>query len=187
MNINLYITNLYKGLLNYIWNTKSIPYIDISDNSNDIHVPILLQNVYFLKESDMLERHEIIQILSENKIYRMLYIKVPRYYSFYLFCHLIFDILDILSNELFFVQTQIHLSIDKEIQNDLIQEFKDHIKKNIPFLQRHRILPIYIKFLQDPSYQIDYNITFDKRFHILFIKESEESLSIQRLHFSIDL
>jgi hypothetical protein len=97
------------------------------------------------------------------------------------------DILDILSNELFLIQTKIEFIMEKEFKNYFIKELKTHIKNNIPFIQKNKILPIYAKFIETPDYHVEYMVSFIQRFHILLIKEVEDSLTIQRIHFTIDL
>jgi len=182
-----YLSTSISNLFSYILGAK-IP-IFIEDGSSveggsldKVH----LTSYSFLSISEILERSDVLSILSKHKDSHVLKIVVPSYYSSYLFCHIIFDILDILSNELFFVQTQIEFVFEnnKEI---FIDEFKDYIRKNIPFLQRNKVLPVYSKFLVDPSFHIDYVITLEQRFHILFIKEMEKCFMIQRIFFLIDL
>ena len=161
--------------------------IDVS--SGDItYVPtILIPFDLFLRESEIWERPDVLRFISMNKDYRTVRWIVPKYYSIYLLCHLIFDILDILSNELFFVQTKIDFCFEEQFKMYFIHEFKNYIKMNIPFIQKNKVLPIYVKFIQEPSFHIEYTICFDQRFHVLFLKESENGLSIQRIHFGIDL
>ena len=140
-----------------------------------------------LRELEMSCRQEIFEFLVKNKEYKSIRFIIPKYYSIYLLCHLLFDILDILSNELFHLQTSIVFCFDPQQKLFFIDELKIYIKNNIPFIQKNRILPIYIKFINNPPYHIEYTVNFEQRFHILFLKESEDDLSIQRLHFSIDI
>jgi hypothetical protein len=149
--------------------------------------------MFYLNESKIQERSEIYQLISSNKHFRTLKFVVSSVYSPYLLCVWIFDLLDILSNELFFSENQVEFQFDNlqkswsDAKMDFISEFKTYIRRNIPFLQKNRVLPIYIKFLVDPEYHIDYCITLNSRFHILFIKEDIDSIKIQRINFGIDL
>ena len=177
-----WIGYLWTGGVNNVNNITSN--LEVSTSKDN---PFLGIYNHFLLETEMLERSDVLKILSQNKNYQILQISIPKYYSSYLFCQIVFDILDILSNELFFVQTQIQFVFDTETKDLFIEEYKEYIRKNIPFLQRNRVLPVYIKFYKNPSFHIDYTITLDQRFHILFMKENEETISIQRIYFLIDL
>lgn len=143
---------------------------------------------FYLKESDMMERADIYKILSQNKHFRVLRFLVCKNYSCYLFCYWILDLMDILSNELFFLESRVEIFFDQQFsQSELINELKTFLRKKIPYLQHNKVLPIYAKFLVDPDVHIEYSITFGTRFHILFIKEEIDHLLIQRLHFHIDI
>ena len=158
---------------------------DIS--GNDPYVPIIQTPAMIcLKETEILERNDLFRMISSNKHFRSLRFSVPCFYSTYLMSHLIFDLLDLLSNELFFVQTKIEFWFESQ-QEEFMKEFKSHLKKNIPQLQKTRTLPVYASFLEPPPFHIEYSMIFDQRFHVLFLKESEECFSIQRVYFSIDL
>ena len=151
--------------------------------NRNITIPIDI----FLRETETRERDDVLKLLSNNSDYDTIRLFVPKYYSIYLLCHLVFDLLDILSNELLYLQTKIVLIFDEQNKLFFINEFKDYIKQNIPFIQKNKILPIYAKFIAEPDYHIEYTVLFKERFHILFLKESEDSFSIQRIYFSIDL
>jgi hypothetical protein len=140
-----------------------------------------------LRESELSTRKEIFEFLMKNKGYKTIRFFVSNYYSIYLLCYFIFDILDILSNELFHLQTKIVFCLDPRQRPFFTEEFKKYIKGNVSLIQKNKILPLYIKFIDQPSYHLEYSVHFDQRFHILFLKESEDDFSIQRLHFSIDL
>lgn len=166
--------------------------LDSSENSPPIH-PTISTAMFYLNESKIQERNEIYQLISSNRHFRTLKFVVSSFYSPYLLCVWIFDLLDILSNELFFSDNQVEFCYDtsqknwSESKNEFILEFKSYIRRNIPFLQRNRVLPVYIKFLHDPDFHIDYCITLNSRFHILFIKEDMDCIKIQRINFGIDL
>lgn len=193
--------NLYSYMKSHLYYPSSDKeYIDISSQLIDDNVlcplqgkPITYETVIItpldivLRECELCSRQEIFKFLIENREYKTIRFIIPKYYCIYLLCHFIFDILDILSNELFHSQTKIIFYFDPQHKLFFIDEFKSYIKSNIPAIQKNKILPIYIKFLEKPSYHLEYNVHFDQRFHILFLKESQEDISIQRLHFSIDL
>lgn len=183
---DFYYNRIYHSILNYFSSSTQITY-DIS--GTDEYVPTILTPLnIFLKESENMIRQDICDIIQQNKDFRTICFIIPRYYSSYLLCHIIFDILDVLSNELFYVQTKIVFRFDSSEQKiSFIDEFKRYIKSNILFIQKNKILPIYAKFINSPSYHVEYTVNFEQRFHILFLKEVEDSFSIQRLHFSIDL
>jgi len=187
-------TNLYSYMRSYLYPYSDKEYVhitDISSQTTDVRYtlsPITYEMVNIvLRESELCSRQEIFEFLIRNKEYKTIRFIIPKYYCIYLLCHFIFDILDILSNELFHLQTKIIFYFDSQSKLFFMDEFKSYIKSNIPSIQKNKILPIYIKFLEKPSYHLEYNVHFDQRFHILFLKESEEDISIQRLHFSIDL
>ncbi len=140
-----------------------------------------------LRESELNTRQEIFEFLMKNKGYKTIRFFVSNYYSIYLLCYFIFDILDVLSNELFYLQTKIVFCLDRHQRPFFIDEFQKYIKGNISLIQKNKILPLYIKFIDQPSYHLEYSVHFEQRFHILFLKESEDEFSIQRLYFSIDL
>jgi hypothetical protein len=183
------MTNIYEYMKNYLVYQKTNQDIEIDTSHN----PVIYETIIVtpldivLREMDMCSRQEIFEFLIQNREYKTIRFIITKYYSIYLLCHFIFDILDILSNELFHLQTKIIFCFDPQHKLVFIEEFKGYIKSNIPSIQKNKILPIYIKFLENPSYHLEYNVHFDQRFHILFLKESEDDFSIQRLHFSIDL
>lgn len=217
------MTNIYQYIKSHLgYKTSFIfdePCILERDGSSDIIVyeTIILNPLdIVLRESEMTSRQEIFEFLMKNREYKTIRFIITKYYSTYLLCHFVFDILDILSNELFHLQTKIILyfepqkiTIDSKQMGGqkkyFIEEFKEYIKNNIPFIRKSKILPVYIKFIETSSYhlscvdsslrtpmesnviRLEYNVYFEQRFHILFLKESEDDFSIQRLHFSIDL
>lgn len=162
------------------------PIADVSsdeDYTPRIRAPLMI----FLKESETNSRENILDIINKHKHYFTIRFIIPRYYSVYLLCHLVLDILDILSNELFFVQIKIELEMEQDFKIHFIDEIKNHIKNNIPFIQKNKILPIYAKFIEHPPYHVEYMVSFVQRFHILLLKENQNNFSIERLYFSIDL
>jgi hypothetical protein len=169
-----------------IWKTEEVDEAqDIS--GSDPYLPIILcPAMIHLRETEILERNDIFRMISSNKHFRTLRFSIPNFYSIYLLSYFILDILDLLSNELFFVQTKIELWFDSD-QEAYMEEFKTHIKKNVLQLQKKRVLPVYANFLKMPAFHIEHSVIFDQRFHVLYIKESTECLSIQRIYFSIDL
>jgi hypothetical protein len=177
-----YFINLWKS----IW--KSDTLVPQNDSSqNDIWTPVILTPaMIYLKETEILERNDIFRILSSHKHFRSLRFSVPAFYSTYLLSHLILDVLDVLSNELFFVQTKIEFWFENQ-KDEFIQEFQYYLKKNVPFLQKNKILPLYIYFQSFNPYHIEHSVVFDQRFHILFLKETSECFTIQRIYFSIDI
>jgi hypothetical protein len=178
-----FVTKIYEYVLDYfIYRPEIEPCIDSSGST----MIILTPKIIFLREHEIYTREDIFQILFQNKEYDDIKFIVPKYYSNYLLSNLIFDILDILSNELFLLQTKMEFIFDPT-SKIFMDEFKDNLRKNVSFLQKNKILPIYVKFLEIPSYHIQYSVSFDRRFHILFLKESEDRFSIQRLYFSIEL
>ena len=104
-----WIGYLWTGGVNNVNNITSNSEVSTSKDN-----PFLGIYNHFLLETEMLERSDVLKILSQNKNYQILQISIPKYYSSYLFCQIVFDILDILSNELFFVQTQIQFVFDTE-------------------------------------------------------------------------
>jgi hypothetical protein len=180
--IGSYFTALWK----LIWRYEPQPLIEDCSH-NDPYVPIIsTPALIYLKETEMMERNEIFKIISSNKHFRILRFLVPNFYSHYLLSHFIIDVLDLLSNELFFVQTKIEFWFESE-KEEYIQEFQSCLKKNIMHLQKNKILPIYINFKLNPPFHIEHSVVFDQRFHILFLKETDDCFSIQRIYFSIDV
>jgi hypothetical protein len=177
--------------LSWLWNSNVEEPQDISENF--IVHPTISTAMFYLTESKIQERSEIYQLISSNRHFRTLKFLVSSFYSPYLLCVWILDLLDILSNELFFSENQIEFHFDVSdrawsiAKIDFISEFKTYIRRNIPFLQRNRVLPVYIKFLVEPDFHIDYCITLNSRFHILFIKVDIDCIRIQRINFGIDL
>ena len=105
-----------------------------------------------LRESELNTRQEIFEFLMKNKGYKTIRFFVSNYYSIYLLCYFIFDILDILSNELFHLQTKIVFCLDQRERPFFADEFKKYIKGNISLIQKNKILPLYVKFLENPPY-----------------------------------
>lgn len=176
-----YLSASISRWIEYIWTVK------VESNNTLSSRPTNTIYHHFLLETQILERSEILDLISKYREFQVLQIIVPKYYSSYLFSQIVFDILDILSNELFFVQTQIKFVFDNETKDLFMDELKENIRKNIPFLQRHKVLPVYCKFLTQPDYHVDYTITLEQRFHILFMKEEYNHLLLQRIYFLIDL
>jgi hypothetical protein len=181
-----FLSNTYHYMIEYLNPEKHTKLIeaDLSENYTPI---ILTPMVIFINESEIHTRENIFNILHTHRSHFSIRFILPKYYSSYLLCHLFMDILDILSNELFLIQTKIEFIMEKEFKNYFIKELKTHIKNNIPFIQKNKILPIYAKFIETPDYHVEYMVSFIQRFHILLIKEVEDSLTIQRIHFTIDL
>lgn len=180
------MTKVYRYMKSYlVFPTPTIN--DISSETIIYETIIITPLDVVLRESEMGSRQEVFEFLIQNREYKTIRFIITKYYSIYLLCHFIFDILDILSNELFHLQTKIVFCFDPQHKLFFIEEFKGHIKSHMLSIQKNKILPIYIKFLEKPSYHLEYNVHFDQRFHILFLKESQEEFIIQRIHFSIDL
>lgn len=186
--MHTYLYELYKGVFGYL--VQSVPSqkdissgIFIQDRSSSFWV--MHPALFYINE--MMERQDIYKIVSDHKHFSTLRFIVPPSYSSFLLCYWIFDLMDILSNELFFVESKIEIFIDESVHGQYINEFKDFIRKNIPTLQRNKILPIYAKFMIAPDFHIEHAVTFRTRFHILFLKEDLDHLLIQRLHFNIEL
>lgn len=171
---------MYKGIFNYFGSTPS----SIKDASDCLWINVTPALFYI---DQIMERIEIYKILSQHKNFNVLRFIFSSNYSSHLFCYWIMDLLDILSNELFFVESKIEIYVDQLSYSIYISEFKDFIRRSISFLQRHKILPIYAKFIMDPDFHIENSVIFGTRFHILFLKEDLDHISIQRLHFNIDL
>ncbi len=183
--MSTYLYRIYRGFSEYL----NRPAIDTSQNiiqcANDFQYTILHPALFYVNH--VMEKSEIYKLVSDNKHFCILRFQISPFYSSYLFCYWILDLMDILSNELFFVESKIEIYPDPESHSVYMKEFKDFIRKNIPSLQRNKILPIYAKFLIDPDFHIEYSVNFGTRFHILFIKENLDHLIIQRIHFNIDL
>jgi hypothetical protein len=153
------------------------------------YIPSLLfPLIVHLDEKNILERKDLHKILETNKDYRIVKFFVPNYFSNYLLCYFLFDILDLLSNELHQIQTRYEFEFEnKEKKLAFVDELKMFLKLKAQNIQKKKIIPIYSKFIEPPSFQIDYNVILDHKFHILFIKELDENISIQRIYFSIDV
>jgi hypothetical protein len=177
---------MYKGIYNYLVPGVSEARIKNSGIDASDSVWITFEPVLFYIDK-MMERIEIYKILSDHKNFNVIRFVFSPNYSSYLFCYWIMDLLDVLSNELFFVESKIEIYLDQVSYSVYVSEFKDFIRRSIPYLQRHKILPIYAKFILDPDFHIENSVIFGTRFHILFLKENLDHLYIQRLHFNIDL
>jgi hypothetical protein len=192
MSYDGWLRTIYQYMKNYMifnYNNKYIQDDDHVNNSPEIfYEPVILNPLDVgLRESEMNSRQEIFEFLFKNKGYKTIRFLISNYYSIYSLCYFIFDILDILSNDLFHLQTKIVFCMDTRQRPFFIEEFKSYIKGNLSLIQKNKILPLYIKFLENPPYHLEHSVHFDQRFHILFLKETEDEFSIQRLHFSIDL
>jgi hypothetical protein len=187
------VSNIYQYLMSYIKNTSLsssssiVNIIEEGSYSNKIIPHILTPFNVFMKEFDIYTRQQLLQLLTDNKDFRSIRFIIPKYYPHYILCAILLDVLDILSNDLFHVQTKIIFYFEDQQKIFFIQEFKKYLKSNIHIIQKNKVLPIYAKFSESPSYQIEYTMIFDQKFHILFVKELEDNLSIQRIYFSIDL
>jgi len=182
-----YLYNMFRGITNYL-----VPNADILSSHSTLYAGNQdYQNRYVSPElfyiDKMMEKTEIYKILSDHKNFSVLRFIFSSNYSSYLFCYWIMDLLDILSKELFFIECKIEIFVDQISYSVYISEFKDFLRRNIPYLQRHKILPIYAKFILDPDFHIENSVVFGTRFHILLLKEDLDHLSIQRLYFNIDL
>lgn len=175
---------MYKGIFDYFG-------YDISNNLiqdlEDPTVSFMIMHPALFHIEKIMEKQEIYKILSDHKHFGILRFVFHPEYSSYLFCYWILDILDILSNELFFFQSKIEIYVDEISYGHYMKEFKDFLRRSMHYLNRNKILPIYAKFLVDPGFHVEYAITFGTRFHVLFIKENLDHLSIQRIHFNIDI
>ena len=104
-----YLSYAYQGIFKYL-----LPNMYNVDTSNNVIFEtknnglwILHPSLFYLK--DMMEKADIYKIISDNKHFSVIRFTVSPNYGSYLLCYWILDLMDILSNELFFVESKIEI------------------------------------------------------------------------------
>jgi hypothetical protein len=182
-------------ILDFFWNSQTYLQFKIEQNTNDISeneldiqptriIPLVIQ----INETNILQRNELYQLINKNKEYFTIKFYIQRYFSIYLLCYLVFDLLDLLSNEFSKLQTKFEFIFeDLERKEEFISELQVFLKSKMMIIQNKKIAPIYSNFLQTPNFQINYCMITDHKFNILFLKETTDQFFIQRIYFSIDI
>lgn len=149
---------------------------------------LLTPLVIHIDERVLLERSDLYKMMIQNKDYFVIKFYIHQYYSNYLLCYLMLDIIDLLSNDCSQIQTKFEFIFEnQQNKNEFVKELKVFLKSNVFYLNKKKIIPIYSKFLEPFSMDIEYCLVSNHQFNVLYLKENEDSFFIQRIYFSIDL
>jgi hypothetical protein len=192
--------NIINSLIRLLWYGYNLSDKNIiqkisneSENESKNNHPII-QNfqshskIIHLDEHSLFSRQELFDLIMKSKDHLNMKFFIHKYHSNYLLCYFLFDLLDLLSNECSEIQTNFEFILEtNNKKQEFIKEIKLFLKSRLVEINKKKIIPIYSKFLEPFSLEIEYCLISNHKFNVLYLKESEQSLFIQRIYFSIDL
>jgi hypothetical protein len=144
--------------------------------------------IIHLDETSLYTREELMHLIVRWKEEVKLKFYIHTYHSNYLLCYFLLDLLDLLSNECKDIQPNFELIFENPMKkDDFIKEIKLFLKSRLVEINKKKIIPIYSKFIEPFSLDMEYSLISNHQFNIIYIKELENGLSIQRIYFLIDL